>query len=299
VCEGQRLFVTTDRLSAFDRVLACVPGKGQVLNELAYWWFTELSDIVSTHAISKPDPNVLIARSAQPLPVEVIVRRAITGVTTTSLWQRYANGQRLIDGHALPDGLQKNSLLPEAIITPTTKADLGGHDEPLSCAEVASRGFVEPELWGRVCAVALAIFARGEAVAEAAGLVLADTKYEFGLAADGTLLLIDEVHTPDSSRYWERETFSSRVAVGREPQSLDKEIVRRAYADLGYRGDGPIPELAPDVWLATAAGYQRAYERLTGVPFTQPTGPIEDRIIRSLTDCGILPHSQFAARGDH
>jgi phosphoribosylaminoimidazole-succinocarboxamide synthase len=284
----QRLFVTTDRLSAFDRVLTCVPGKGQVLNELAWWWFDELADVVTTHAIAKPDPNVLIARAATPLPVEVIVRRAITGVTATSLWQRYVCGQRVIDGHELPDGLQKNALLPVPVITPTTKAEAGGHDEPLSVADVAQRGLVEPILWGRVCEAALAIFERGEQVAQRAGLVLADTKYEFGIAVDGTLMLIDEVHTPDSSRYWERETFETRVANGDEPQSLDKEIVRRAYAELGYRGDGPIPTLAQAVWDETARGYQRAYERITGHAFVAPRGPIVSRIVSALTDAGLL-----------
>jgi phosphoribosylaminoimidazole-succinocarboxamide synthase len=293
----RRMFVTTDRLSAFDRVLACVPGKGQVLNELAYWWFGELRDVVANHALSLPDPNVLVARSAAPLPVEVIVRGAITGVTNTSLWQRYLAGQRVIDGHVLPNGLRKNEMLPAAIITPTTKADAGGHDEPLSVAEVSERGLVHYALWKRVCDAALEIFARGTKVAANAGLVLADTKYEFGLAHDGTLLLIDEVHTPDSSRYWEASTYEARLSAGQEPQSLDKEIVRRAYADLGYRGDGPIPELAAEVWTATAAGYQRAYERLTGKTFVGPTEPIGPRIIRALTKNGIL--TDEVTKGTH
>ncbi len=286
--EPRRLFVTTDRLSAFDRVLACVPGKGQVLNELAFWWFGELRDVVDTHALSLPDPNVLIARSATPLPVEVIVRGAITGVTNTSLWQRYLAGQRVIDGHGFPDGLHKNELLPTPIITPTTKAEAGGHDEPLSVAEVSERGLVDALLWKRVCDASLEIFARGTKVAANAGLVLADTKYEFGLTRNGTLVLIDEVHTPDSSRYWEASTYEARLSAGEEPQSLDKEIVRRAYADLGYRGDGPIPELAPAVWAHTAAGYQRAYERLTGNPFVATSEPIGPRIIRALTDAQII-----------
>jgi phosphoribosylaminoimidazole-succinocarboxamide synthase len=292
--EGQperRLFITTDRLSAFDRVLACVPGKGQVLNELAWWWFGELSDIVPNHALSIPDPNVLIATAAVPLPVEVIVRHAITGVTNTSLWQRYAAGQRLIDGHMLPDGLHKNELLPTPIITPTTKAEAGGHDEPLSVADVEARGLVAPALWEQVCAAALAIFARGSQRAQAAGLILADTKYEFGLAPDGTLLLIDEVHTPDSSRFWEGATYEARLGAGQEPESMDKEIVRRAYADLGYRGDGPTPVLDPAVWAAAATGYQRAYERLTGRAFVAAEQPAAERIHRSLQDAGFLPSS--------
>ena len=289
--QERRLFITTDRLSAFDRVLACVPGKGQVLNELAWWWFSELADIVPNHALSIPDPNVLIATAATPLPVEVIVRHAITGVTKTSLWQRYAAGQRLIDGHTLPDGLNKNELLPTPIITPTTKAEAGGHDEPLSVAEVEARGLVAPGLWEQVCAAALAIFARGSQRAEAAGLILADTKYEFGLAPDGTLLLIDEVHTPDSSRFWEGATYEARLSAGQEPESMDKEIVRRAYADLGYRGDGPTPPLDPSVWAATGAGYQRAYERLTGRSFVPAEQPAAERIQRALREAGLLPSS--------
>ncbi len=193
-----RLFVTTDRLSALDRVIAGVPYKGQVLNQLAAWWFARTADIVDNHVVDLPDPNVPVARSATPLPVEVVVRGVITGVTSTSIWQMYAAGQRTVYGHRLPDGLAKNTRLPEAIVTPTTKAEHGGHDEPLTCADVVARGLVEPALWGEVQRVALALFARGQAVAAAAGLILADTKYELGLADDGTLLLIDEVHTPDS-----------------------------------------------------------------------------------------------------
>ncbi len=284
----RRVFITTDRLSAFDRVLACVPGKGRVLNELAWWWFEQLRDVVANHAVSVPHPNVLVARNASPLPIEVIVRRAITGVTTTSLWQRYAAGQRIIDGHVLPDGLRKNELLPEPLITPTTKAEAGGHDEPLSVADVAARGLVEPVLWDRVCAAALEVFARGSELAEQAGLVLADTKYEFGLGSDGELLLIDEVHTPDSSRYWEGSTYKARLAEGEEPESMDKEIVRRAYADLGYRGDGPAPTLAPEVWLAVAEGYQRAFTRLTGRRTAPDSTDIAGDIERALINSGLL-----------
>jgi phosphoribosylaminoimidazole-succinocarboxamide synthase len=284
----QRLFVTTDRLSAFDRVLACVPGKGQVLNELAWWWFAQLRDIVENHAVSLPHPNVLVSRSARPLPVEVIVRKAITGVTTTSLWYRYASGQRSIDGYLLPNGLKKNDLLPEAIITPTTKADMGGHDEPLSVADVVTRGIVEPTLWSSVCEAALALFERGSKVADAAGLVLADTKYEFGIDNAGKLLLIDEVHTPDSSRYWEAATYRKRVMSGDEPQSLDKEIVRRAYADLNYRGEGEPPTLPDELWQAVASGYNQAFTRLTGRTPVPAISNVAHDIKRALSNAGIL-----------
>lgn len=282
------LFVTTDRLSAFDRVLGCVPGKGQVLNRLAWWWFDELGDVVANHALSIPDPNVLVARRASPLPVEVIVRGAITGVTTTSLWMRYRGGQRSIDGHQLPDGLSKNDLLTEPIITPTTKAAAGGHDEPLSVSAVVERGLVEETLWSDVCDAALALFTRGTEVARAAGLILADTKYEFGIDADGQLLLIDEVHTPDSSRFWNAATHDDRLSAGEEPESFDKELIRRAYADRGYRGDGPPPVLPSDVWDDLALAYRTVFERLTGEPVVLTHEPIAQRIVRALTSTGLI-----------
>jgi phosphoribosylaminoimidazole-succinocarboxamide synthase len=279
---GDRLlFATTDRLSAFDRVLALVPGKGQVLNELAWWWFQRVTPVVATHALALPDPNLLVARKATPLPVEVIVRHAITGVTSTSIWKRYEAGLRHIDGYQFPDGLTKNSLLPEPSITPTTKADTGGHDEPLSCSEVVERGLVDRTRWDEVMAAALAVFEIGQATASAAGLVLADTKYEFGVADDGQLLLIDEVHTPDSSRYWNASTYHARIARGEEPESMDKEIVRLAYAQQGYRGDGPAPELPQAVWEQTAQRYTDLYERLTGSEFQPGATPIAARIERA------------------
>ena len=286
---GHRLFVTTDRLSAFDRVIAGVPYKGQVLNQLSAWWFDQTSDIVANHVVSVPDPNVLIARSAAPLSVEVVVRGYITGVTDTALWTQYATGARVIYGYQLPDGLTKNTPLDTPIVTPTTKAEHGGHDVPLSCADVAERGLVEPALWDRVQATALALFERGRACGETSGLILADTKYEFGLTDDGELLLIDEVHTPDSSRWWVAATYHDRVSAGDEPESLDKEVVRRALADAGYTGDGPIPELSPTVWSATTHRYIDAYERLTGntfVPGNYPAGP---RIVAALSGLEIYP----------
>lgn len=280
----RRVFVTTDRLSAFDRIIARVPYKGQVLNQLSMWWFEHTRDLVANHAISTPDPNVLIARAARPLPVEVIVRGAITGVTDTSLWTRYAAGQRTIDGHQLPDGLAKNTMLPTPIITPTTKGAAGDHDVPLSSADVVERGLVEPELWARVERAALDVFAFGTTRGAEVGLILADTKFEFGLADDGELLLIDEALTPDSSRWWVASTYAERLAGGREPESLDKEVVRRALADVGYTGDGPVPELDGEVWAATTARYIDAYERLTGNSFVRGTLPVDTRIHAALAE---------------
>lgn len=286
--DGRRLFVTTDRLSAFDRIINGVAYKGQVLNQLAAWWFEELADLVDHHAIAVPDPNVLIATPASPLPVEVIVRGHITGVTSTSLWQQYAAGRRTIYGYDFPDGLRKNTALPRAIITPTTKAEAGGHDEALTCDEVTDRGLVDPALWRKVQDAALAIFARGQERATAAGLILADTKYEFGLADDGTLLLIDEVHTPDSSRFWEADSYADRLAAGEEPESLDKEVIRRALIAAGYDGDAAPPTLAAEVWAETSRRYITAYERLTGRVFAPGEYPVEPRIIDNLTRTGLL-----------
>ncbi len=291
--DDQRLIVTTDRLSAFDRVIAGVPFKGQVLNELSAWWFDEIAEVLAAHGaghhlVSVPDPNASVVRSAAPLPVEVVVRGRITGVTDTSLWRRYDEGARVIDGHHLPDSLRKNSALPEPIITPTTKAGHGGHDEPLSCAEVVERGLVDAARWEQVCATALAVFRHGVEHGRTAGLVLADTKYEFGFDLDGTLLLIDEVHTPDSSRWWVAETLDERLAAGLEPESLDKEVVRRAFADLGYRGDGPVPSLSDDVWAATSRRYADAARRITGRAFEPGSYPIEPRLIANLEEAGLL-----------
>ncbi len=279
----ERLFVTTDRLSAFDRIIASVPHKGQVLNQLAAWWFEQTRDVVANHLIEVPDPNVTIGRAAHPLPVEVVVRGYITCVTSTSLWRQYAAGARHIYGYDFPDGLSKNTPLPHAIVTPTTKAIDGGHDEPISCTEVVSYGLVPADLWAQVQAAALALFARGQQAAASAGLILADTKYEFGLAVDtGELLLIDEVHTPDSSRYWVTESYADRMALHEEPESLDKEVVRRALIDLGYDGHGAPPAMPADVVAAASTRYASAYERLTGLAFEPGDAPIAQRIVDNL-----------------
>lgn len=286
--DARRLFITTDRLSAFDHLVAAVPFKGQVLNQLAAWWLERTGDIIPNHALSTPDPNVLIAREARPLPVEVIVRGYITGVTSTSLWRRYEEGERVIYGYDMPDGLKKNSALPGAIITPTTKAEAGAHDEALTCGEVTERGLVEEGLWERVQEAALRLFARGQDIARHAGLILADTKYEFGLDHEGRLMLIDEVHTPDSSRFWIASTYADRFAAGDEPESTDKEIIRRALSHAGYRGDGAPPRLPEEVWEETSRRYIEAYETLTDHTFSPGATPIPERIKTNLQKAGIL-----------
>jgi phosphoribosylaminoimidazole-succinocarboxamide synthase len=272
----QRLLITTDRVSAFDRVLGVIPFKGQVLNQLSAWWFEQVADVVGNHVITIPDPNVTIAHEADPLPVEVIVRGYITGVTKTSLWYLYAQGDRRPYGIPLPDGLRKDEPLPAPIITPTTKAEKGAHDERLTREEILEQGLVPAALWQQVEEAALAVFARGQSVARQAGLVLVDTKYEFGLV-DGRLVLIDEVHTPDSSRYW---TLASYEAG--EPENFDKEFLRKWFARQGYRGDGR-PPVMPDEFVAqVAARYIAAFERLTGQGFVPGRQPAVERIAANL-----------------
>jgi phosphoribosylaminoimidazole-succinocarboxamide synthase len=273
---GERILITTDRVSAFDRVLGLIPYKGQVLNQLSAWWFDTLADVVGNHKIAVPDPNVMVVREADPLPVEVIVRGYITGVTKTSLWTLYANGERTPYGIPLPDGLAKDDPLPTPIITPTTKAERGQHDQRLTRQEIIDQEIVPPALWEEVEAVALAIFARGQEVARQAGLILVDTKYEFGLV-DGALTLIDEVHTPDSSRYW----VADKYAAG-ETENFDKEFLRQWYAQQGYRGDGTPPTMPPAFVAQVAERYVSAFERLTGRTFTPGEQPAAERIRRNL-----------------
>lgn len=275
---GQRVLIATDRVSAFDRVLGLIPYRGQVLNQLSLWWFQQTLDIVANHVIASPDPNVTIAREAEALPVEVVVRGYITGVTGTAMWTLYAQGDRTPYGIALPDGLKKNDPLPHPVITPTTKAADGGHDERLTRDQIISQGIVAPELWVEIEQVALALFARGQALARQAGLILVDTKYEFGLV-DGHLTLIDEIHTPDSSRYWTIESYES----GQEPEHFDKEYLRLWFAARGYKGDGEPPIMPADFVAQVAARYIRAYDLLTGQAFVPGALPIDERIAANLT----------------
>ncbi|RLW69453.1 MAG: hypothetical protein B6D68_02015 [spirochete symbiont of Stewartia floridana] len=271
------LIVTTDRVSAFDRILGTIPHKGQVLNQLSAWWFAQTADIVRNHLVIVPDPNAMIVRKVEPLPVEVIVRGYITGVTDTSLWTLYANGDRCPYGITLPDGLRKNSPLPSPVITPTTKAEKGAHDERLTREAIISKNLVEESLWEQVETVALALFARGQEAARQAGLILVDTKYEFGLL-DGELILIDEVHTPDSSRFWTQESYEG---AGR-PENCDKEVLREWFVAQGYRGEGTPPPVTPEKAVQTARMYISLYERLTGQTFEPDAQPADERITQNL-----------------
>jgi len=278
------LIVTTDRLSAFDRVLTLVPFKGQVLNQLSAFWFENTLDIIPNHLLGVPDPNVSAVRKCEALPVEVVVRGFITGVTKTALWYRYAQGEREIYGYDFPDGMEKNEQLPAPIITPTTKGRAGEHDERLTCAEVVERGLLDAKTWDRVQAAALAIFERGQRIAREGDLILVDTKYELGRAPDGTIMLIDEVHTPDSSRFWSASSYEERVKEGSEPESFDKELLRIWYAERGYRGTGEPPDATEDLIVQMSERYIALYERLTGETFAPGTYPAESRVVEVLKE---------------
>jgi phosphoribosylaminoimidazole-succinocarboxamide synthase len=273
------VLITTDRLSAFDRILGVVPYKGQVLNQLAAFWFEQTRTIIGNHLVTVPDPNVTIARRCQPLPVEVVVRGYITGVTQTALWYRYSQGERTIYGLDFPDNLQKNDALPIPIITPTTKGGATGHDERITSAQV---GLATESQWTQICAAAVAVFQHGQAIARQAGLILVDTKYEFGVTPAGEVLLIDEVHTPDSSRFWLADSYAARHAAGQEPENFDKEFVRLYYAAQGYRGDGEPMPLPAELAVQAAQRYIRTYELLTGQPFAPGELPAASRIEQNL-----------------
>ncbi len=275
--EDRRILITTDRVSAFDRVLGLIPYKGQVLNQLSLWWFAQTQDIARNHLISSPDPNVVIAHEAEPIPIEVVVRGYITGVTKTSLWYLYEQGERTPYGIPLPDGLHKNDALPTPIITPTTKAAQGQHDERITKTEILGQGLVTPALWAEIEETALALFQHGQQLAQRAGLILVDTKYELGLV-NGQLTLIDEIHTPDSSRYWLAESWGA----GQEPENYDKEFLRKWYAAQGYRGEGQPPTMPDDFRAQVAARYIGAYEKLTGETFAPAETPALARLARNL-----------------
>lgn len=280
---GRRLIVTTDRLSAFDRVLTAVPFKGQVLNQLSAFWFKRTADLIPNHLLAVPHPNVSLVRDCRPLPLEVVVRGYITGTTSTALWYRYSLGEREIYGHRFPGGLQKNQPLARPVITPTTKGQAGQHDERLTCAEVVEQGLLDAATWEQVQAVALAIFERGQAIAREVGLILVDTKYEFGRAPGGEVQLIDEVHTPDSSRFWIAASYRERLARGQEPENFDKEFLRLWYAGHGYRGEGKPPAVPEELILQLAGRYVAIYEKLTRQPLrptAYPAGPHIAEVLR-------------------
>lgn len=276
--DGTRILITTDRISAFDRILAAIPGKGAVLTGMARFWFEQTADICPNHARAYPDPNVVIGQRLSILPVEIVVRGYLAGTTSTSILTQYRAGARRIYGHAFPDGLRDHAALPRPLITPTTKAFDGGHDAPLTAPEVLAQGLMTPAQWEEVSAHALALFARGQAMAAARGLILADTKYEFGTDPEGRILLADEIHTPDSSRYWIADGYEAAFAAGTRPMSFDKDVIRAWVAARCDPYKDPIPAIPPAMIEATSRAYIEAFEAITGarfVPDTRFANPLE------------------------
>ncbi|MEN8160047.1 MAG: phosphoribosylaminoimidazolesuccinocarboxamide synthase [Myxococcota bacterium] len=280
--EKRRTIVVSDRVSCFDVVVGTIPLKGQVLNQLAAFWFEKTRGIAPNHLISVPDPNVSVVRELEVLPVEFVMRGYCTGVSSTSIWTAYERGDTSYCGHVLPKGLKKHQRLPEPLLTPTTKAKKGDHDEPVSRAEVLERGMVGEALYDRAADLAARLFREGQAWAESRGLILADTKYELGVDESGTLVVVDEIHTPDSSRYWYADAYERVMREGGDPKALDKEYVRRWLVERGYRGEGPSPVLPDEVRCEAARRYIEAYERVTGLDFEPDAEAPEPRIRRNL-----------------
>jgi len=280
--KGRRIIVVTDRISAFDRVLGTLPFKGQVLNGLAAWWFEETKGIVPNHVLEVPDPNVMVAVECEPLPVEMVMRAYATGVTSTSLWTHYEAGERVFCGHRLPDGLRRHQRLPEAILTPSTKAAHGDHDVSASREEILAAGRLSARDFDAAAEMAATLFAYGQKVCADRGLILVDTKYEFGRTADGDIVVIDEIHTPDSSRFWYAESYAERFEAGENPESFDKEYVRRWLAQEGYRGDGPPPTIVDEVRMEASRRYIEACDAIRGEAFVPDTQEPVARIRKNL-----------------
>jgi phosphoribosylaminoimidazole-succinocarboxamide synthase len=282
--DGRRFIVVTDRISAFDRVLGTLPLKGQVLNRLAAFWFERTASVAPNHMLSMPDPNVLVARECTPLPVEMVMRAYVTGVTSTSVWTHYARGERVFCGHRLPDGLRKNERLPVPILTPSTKAEKGDHDVSASREEILAMGRMSARDFDAAAEIVARLFEHGQRWCAARGLVLVDTKYELGRDAKGEIVVIDEIHTPDSSRFWFSDSYAERFDRGEDPESFDKEYVRRYLAGIGFTGDGPIPPIPDDVRVEASRRYIEAFERITGTDFVPD---LEDPAVRIPRNLGL------------
>lgn len=268
--DGKRILIASDRVSAFDINLAMIPLKGQVLTGVARYWFNETRDICPNHVIDYPDPNVLVGRRLQMMPVEIVVRDYLAGTTSTSILQMYKQGKRSMYGHAFPDGLRDNQKLLHTILTPTTKADQGDHDAPLSGDEVVTRKLLTERQWTEVSSIALRLFARGRELVARRGLILVDTKYEFGFDESGAIILADEVHTPDSSRYWLQDTYAAKFEAGEAPDTFDKDFIRRWVVAQCDPYKEPVPPIPDEVILKAAAIYVSAYEKITGARFPLP-----------------------------
>jgi len=281
--DGRRIICVSDRISAFDVVLGTIPFKGQVLNQMARYWFDETRDVARSHLLAVPDANVTVARECTPLRAEFVMRAYLTGVTSTSIWVAYEHGAHEFCGHRLPEGMKKNQRLPHPILTPSTKAEKGDHDESVSRDELLRRGAVTVADFDAAAAMVEKLFAFGQRRAAECGLILVDTKYELGKTGNGELVVIDEIHTPDSSRYWYADDYEARFARGEDPRGLDKEYVRTWLAgEQGYRGDGAPPALTDDVRIEAARRYIANFERVTGRSFEPDTAEPQARIRRNV-----------------
>jgi len=282
VRQGRRAIVVSDRVSAFDVVLGTIPFKGQVLNQLAAFWFEQTRDVAPNHLLDVPDPCVSIVRECDVLPVEFVMRGYLTGSSPTSIWTAYERGERRYCGHDLAEGMSKHERLATPLLTPTTKAEKGAHDELTSREELIAGGVISEELYDRAAALCGALFQAGTAFAASRGLILVDTKYEMGIDSDGRLRLIDEVHTPDSSRYWFSQSYEKALSEGVDPQSLDKEYVRRWLISRGYRGEGLPPSLPDEVRCEAARRYIETFETVTGRAFEPSTEEPVARLRKNL-----------------
>ncbi|MDI6773825.1 MAG: phosphoribosylaminoimidazolesuccinocarboxamide synthase [Verrucomicrobiota bacterium] len=276
---GQRILVTTDRISAFDCVLGTIPLKGQALNQIAAYWFEITRDIAMNHVVAVPDPNVMVVKECEQLPLEFVVRGYITGVTQTSAWTNYERGARNFCGNRLPEGLRKDQKFERPILTPTTKHEK--RDRPISRAEAIAEGLIDARTFDQAAALCFRLYARGVRQAAARGLILVDTKYEIG-RLNGKLVVTDEIHTPDSSRYWFADTYAERFAKGLEQQKLDKEYVREWLVSRGFRGEGAPPALPDELRVEAARRYIRIYELITGRDFIASDTPVRKRIGNAL-----------------
>jgi len=285
--DGKMFLIATDRQSAFDRNLANIPFKGQVLTQTSKFWFDNTKDIVKNSVLDMPDPNTVVQKKLKVFPVEFVIRGYITGVTSTAAWTAYSKGEREFCGNTLPEGLKKNQKFDEPIITPTTKSD--EHDEKISAAEVVSKGLMTQEQWDFVADKTKKIFARGQEIAAKNGLILVDTKYEFGYDSEGEIYLIDEIHTPDSSRYWLKESYDERFANDQEPENIDKEFLRLWFKEHcdPYK-DEVLPEAPEELVVKLSGKYIKLFEMITGKTFEAEVGDVSARIEKNLKDKGYL-----------
>jgi phosphoribosylaminoimidazole-succinocarboxamide synthase len=283
--KGNRMImITTDRISAFDHVLGTIPFKGQILNKMAVFWFDQTKDIVKNHIIDVPDPNVMVVEKCKGIPVEMVIRGYITG----SLWRDYESGKRDMYGIRFKDGLKKDQKFPEPIITPSTKEEYGKHDMPISNKEIIARKLLTPEQLDKIEKIAVKLFKRGTEIAAKNGLILVDTKYEFGFDEKDNIVLMDEIHTPDSSRYWIKETYEELFREGKEQQILDKEHIRNWLRSQGFSGEGVPPKLSNEIKVELAIKYMKVYETITGELFIAETGDVLKRITKNLKDHSYL-----------